>query len=253
MKSYSLLVPCFLLVAFASTSKATQTPIPIQNYSFLSADSSYNYDATQTAELDDLTAPPDWTVLPDATGDVYGTANPVGNMYAGTGGNAANGGTDPGSEGLLPGTGDGYTFDLMNLSTLADATTYTYDGSSLGKFQIGGYYELTLAIGLRSDETSEGSPDYTLELLNNGVETAETPPTLATLGTFTDLTLDFDNLSDTGTIGIAIIGADNSGSFQQANFDNVRLTVPEPSTYAEILGGCALLGLFGYNRRRLRA
>jgi hypothetical protein len=258
MKIPPILVPCILLVASASLTHATS--IPIGNYSFLDPSlpgDANNYDSSQTAEEYDLAAPAGWTVTPDADGDVYGTDNPVGSMYAGTGGNAANGGTNPGSDGLLPGTAQGYTFELMNFSSLGDATTYTYSGSSLGNFVIGQSYQLSLAIGLRMDENTEGSPDYTIELTNNGAVIGSTIVTgTATKGTFTDLSsaVPWVDLSYTGAIGIVIVGTDTSGGFQQANFDNVRLDqTPEPSTYAEILGGCMLLGLVAWNRRRFRA
>jgi hypothetical protein len=243
MKTPSILVPCVLLVASVSLTHATS--IPIDNYSFLSADSSYNYDATQTSELDDLTAPPDWTVTPDGDGDVFGTANPVSSMYAGTGGS--------GSDGVLPGTGDGYTFDLMNFGSLGATTTYTYAGSSLGNFVIGQSYQLTLAIGLRADERGNGSPDYKIELLNNG-SVIDSSSGLATLGTFTNLslTVPFTDLSYTGAIGIAIVGTDNTGGFQQANFDNVRLVeTPEPSAYAMLFGGLGMLVLISRFRSKL--
>jgi hypothetical protein len=175
-------------------------------------------------------------------------------MYTGTG---AAGGTStsdgiPG-DGVLPGTGDGYTMALLNLSGSSDTGTFTYSGPSLGNFVLGQSYALTVAIGWRLDEPASAS--YTLELLNNGTPIASTSATTASSqGSFNDLTLNLNDSSYSGSIGLAIVASDNDNDFEQANFDNVRLAeTPEPSTYAEILGGCMLLGLIAGNRRRFRA
>jgi hypothetical protein len=276
MKILSTLVPCILLAASASLTHATS--IPIDNYSFTSPDlpgtyhatdsSTSNYDPSQTEEEYSLVPYlggvgdagsaggggatngfiPDWTATTD--GGVAGVDNPVDNptagMYPGTGGSP--------SDGVLPGTGDGYTFGLINLSTGQDGS-FTYSGSSLGNFVIGDTYTLTLSVGLRLDQPY--SPSYAIELLNDGV--AVSTPTYYTTtssGTFVDLpTFTFIDTADTGAIGIEILAENNgTASFEQANFDNVRLDeTPEPSTYAEILGGCVLLGLVAWNRRRFRA
>jgi hypothetical protein len=262
MKTILLLlsIACFGLLASPSRAQV----IPVGNYSFTSpglpGTAGTNYDASQTEEEYSLVpglggqvagpggggatneAIPGWTAA--TSGDVAGTDNPVAAMFAGTGGSS--------SDGLLPGTADGYTFALINVGA-GESGSLTYSGPSLGNFTIGQTYTLTVAIGQRLDTPT--SSLYTIELLNGGLLADASTATSAVHGTFTDLSLSFTDLADTGTIGIELYAANSgSGNFEQASFDNVRLVeTPEPSTHAEILGGCMLLGLVAWNRRRFRA
>jgi len=274
MKTLLLLLPVACFGMLASPSRAQV--IPVGNYSFTSPGLPGTYDASDSATsnddpsqteeeyslVPDLGFPggvgsaggggatnqyvPDWTTT--TSGGVAGVDNPVASMFPGTGGSS--------SDGLLPGTADGYTFGFINLQGTGSTGSMTYSGPSLGNFAIGQTYTLTLAAGWRADQAAS---TYAIELLNNGVA-VNTPVfyTASTQGSFADLpSLTFTDTGDTGSIGIAILavndGKSNTG-FEQAVFDNVRLVeTPEPSTYAEILGGCLLLGLVVWYQRQLRA
>ena len=185
-------------------------------------------------------APLAWSVVRDG-GQAVGTANPINSMHVGTGG----GGVD----GNLPGTGEGVTYAYLNIQN-NNTASMTYSGTSLGSFSDfgpGAAYTLTLAIGRRLNLTA---PTYTLELLQNGVMVASSQGT-ATAGEFNDLTTSFLSTTETGVIGIRIIGTNNTGGFAQANFDNVCLdiaAVPEPSTVG--LLGLTTVGIAALRRRR---
>jgi len=119
-----------------------------------------------------------------------------------------------------------------------------------------GTYMLTVALGTRAGGptagavlslyTASGSSLGTL-LNTTGVVGAVATGT----GTFTDYTLTYNVLAgnpDIGdTIAISLAGGNEKGITGIGNddFDNVRLTfdaIPEPCTYAMMLGGLVLLG-----------
>lgn len=184
--------------------------------------------------------PPSWTTSTSIGYNGYGVQNPANVAYAGTGG----GGVD----GLLPGTAEGYTYGYMNLSNSGTFSYMTYSGNSLGSFSdftVGSQFTLTVAIGDRLNETAASS--IRIELLENGIPVSVNEG-VPTEGTFTDLTSVFIPTTQTGAIGIRITGINNTGNFQQANFDNVRLAViPEPSSFC-----MAALTSFAFLARRRR-
>jgi hypothetical protein len=112
-------------------------------------------------------------------------------------------------------------------------------------------YTLTVALGV---ETGKTSGNMTIELLSGNTVLAFSNISGATLdlnaGTFADYStkLSTYNGNDSGYIGqplsVAIITTPTAGN-QDGEFDNVRVgAVPEPSTYALMLGGLAFLGLW---------
>ncbi len=177
---------------------------------------------------------PAWT---GAGPGVFGIDNPSATMYA----RAANG--------PLPGTADGTQFGLLNLDITGGTNSFTYSGSTLGNFVAGQIYMLTVAIGGRLDEASYQNQTDSITLLANGLAVG-TPGTGSPItGTFYDLTETFTATAGQNGEAIGILLSAISGNgFQQANFDNVRLSiVPEPGSLT--LFGLGAIGLFLAVRR----
>jgi hypothetical protein len=173
--------------------------------------------------------------------------DPSDGQYAGTSGKQ---GMD--INGSLPGTGDGFQYALAGVydagvSGVPQKATLTYSGTSLGNFEIGTTYTLTVAVGQRAGMRPTS---YTAVMLADGVATGTPQAIDATEGTFTDLTYTFQAGESVSNkpIGIQFTG---TGLWTHAAFDNVRLdaSVPEPACLS-IFGGAALL-LAGRRRKAM--
>jgi hypothetical protein len=125
-----------------------------------------------------------------------------------------------------------------------------------------GTYTLTVAVGTRPDVETAGAvlSLYTASgsSLGTDIKNDDVAGVSSYTGTFTDETLTLTvNSGDSEigqTIAIALAGGNNKG-LDNDDFDNVRLTfdpIPEPSTYAMMLGGALMLGLM-VRRRVVRA
>lgn len=214
MKTYSAL---FLCVAAAFSTSALANPIAVQNFSFEQPDLGHNTSATERFDTSSI---PGWSAN-GSGGTGFGVADPSGNNYTGANGP------------VLPGTADGAQYAFLNLPS-GFGNTLTYAGFSLGHFISGETYSLTVALGGRGDN---GAPPnlYGITLLANGLAVGTSATAAGIADTFFDLTYTFtaSDAQNGMDIGIALSANNTGTAFEQANFDNVRLSttsVPEPST-----------------------
>jgi hypothetical protein len=129
-----------------------------------------------------------------------------------------------------------------------------------------GTYTLTVALGTRSGGPTAGSSLSLFTASGSSLGTLlKTTGTVGAVtsgtGTFTDYTLTYDVAVGNPYIGDTIAISLAGGNFKSGtgvgndDFDNVRLTfdpIPEPSTYALMVGGMLMLGYL-VRRRVVRA
>jgi hypothetical protein len=130
-------------------------------------------------------------------------------------------------------------------------------------------YTLTVATGKDLSQTynnGDAYDDANVALLANGVAitgaTADVVETDNVAGTMTDVSVTFSSTALTGLVGETLgiqLGQDAvypNGAYPNSDFDNVRLTstadaVPEPSTWAMMFGGLAMLGFMLQRRQQV--
>jgi len=217
---------------------------PVANYSFESPV------ITSANAYPDMSAPSNGLYIVATGGGSYDTTIPDWTFAGGfSTGIQIIAGT-VGGEGTADGTQDAW----LNVNSSDPTATVTYTGPALGDVIAGDSYELTVAVGNRVGPEGPEAGSDTVTLLAGSTEFSNLVPvnqTTLTAGTFTDVTVDVTAamiLADAGQpLGIQLTGAYDNGSSDQANFDNVRLTVipavPEPSTWAMLAGGLAFLVL----------
>jgi HpiC1 cyclase/PEP-CTERM motif len=155
----------------------------------------------------------------------------------------------------LPAPADGNQYFGINEGP-SDPTGGIYQ--DVGTLQANTTYTLTVAIGLRSDFTpgNLGSPGI-ISLINGSDNTGTLLTSNSGIPTTPGTWLDYDVSYTTGasvsgdlTVQLSVAPA----STYQADFDNVRLDatpVPEPSTFALLGGGLALLSLIILRRKQV--
>lgn len=192
-----------------------------------------------------------WTVSSIPTGGSYGLVNK--NIFSPSEATA----------------GDGQAFFIQDYSNTAIGGIVTSD--SLGTILANTTYTLSLDIGappnltgLSSYAAGEVAPQVTFALLGNGTTIASNTlvNTSVTEDGLTNYTLSFTTGASGGFIGDSLTvqlsalkelypGSVDPGG-EAAIFDDVVVTVPEPSTYALMLGGLSVL-VFLTRWNRLKA
>jgi len=246
----TIITLCAAGAAFALLAvSAVADPISVANYSFESP-------VINSANAYDPLDPSDERFIV-ATGGTFDTTIPDWTFAGGVSTGIQNIAGTVGSEGTADGSQDAW----LNVNSSDTTATITYSGPALPDVIAGDSYELTVAVGNRIKEGQgpEAGSD-TVTLLAGSTEFSNLSPvnetTLAlTAGSFADVTVVLsaatiatDDLAGQ-QLGIELTGAYDSGEYgDQANFDNVRLTVtgpeqsvPEPGTGSMLLGGLGLL------------
>jgi hypothetical protein len=211
---------CSLTVfTLALVSSAQAAPIPVTNFSFETPGGNF-------AVNNNPTVLPGWTVNSPS---YYGNQTIVGQF--------AN-----------PGNSEGSAYLFMNLDFTSSATTTSDPVTTIANNTI---YKLTVALGNHNQTGAYGDPgDMTISLLANNVLVPGATLTIlnGTIpnGYFQDYNIGFTTGNADLLFGenLTIQLGTASGGQTQASFDNVRLDateVPEPSTYAMMLGGLAVL------------
>ena len=244
---FSIFLAATTLLIWASDASSKGADITIPNFSF--ENSYYSGNAGNTSGI------VDWVENNADGGAYYGTQD-NNNQFNNTGT------VSTPVYGVF--VGDQYAF--LNVAN-GGFSTLTSASPIVSSIQAGATYTLTVGIGnhLEADDSDYGQPgDQTISLLANGVVIPDATFTLAngTLanGNNADYSVSFTASGvDAGFINNALtiqLSASDAGIARpiQAAFDNVRLTadeVPEPTTWAMMLSGCAIL--VGFGVRRLRA
>jgi hypothetical protein len=166
-----------------------------------------------------------------------------------------------------PGDSDQLNHAWMNiLGSSSAVSTLTYSGTGLDALPgilPGANYELTVAVGNRDSGSGGIGGVETVGLEAAGVALPYATLTLSEtslpVGTFTDVHV-YLTASEIATYGLATkqLGIQLTGAsvstdyFDQPAFDNVVLTIPEPSTWA-LMGFGGLVFLWALNRMKNRA
>jgi len=122
---------------------------------------------------------------------------------------------------------------LSLLTTTSAPNTFDYSSTPVGGNPSNGYYPATSPYPIITTVNTIASNTILGSTIN-----------AQTIGDFTDYSVSFDTLHGDNAASVGqdltlALNGDTGGSFL---FDNARLTVPEPSTYAMMLGGVVLLG-----------
>jgi hypothetical protein len=125
---------------------------------------------------------------------------------------------------------------LSMLTTTSAPNTHDYSTQHIGNNPSNGYYPSTSPYPIITTVNTIASTNISASTIN-----------AQTVGDFTDYSVSFDTLGgdNAASVGQDLTLALNVTSYNSFQFDNARLTetvVPEPSTYAMMLGGLALLG-----------
>lgn len=180
----------------------------------------------------------------------------------GSGGNSDIGLGRPGTEfsvaNPLAAPADGNNYLWLN-DFNGDGSQFTGIYQDMGALLANTTYTLTIAIGNRGDTPPNGQATWSpgvISLVNGADNTGTVLATTTGLPGSVDSWQDFTVSFTTGASvagDLSILLAVQDAPAIQADFDNVRLDatpVPEPSTYALVLGG---LTLFPLVRRKLAA
>jgi hypothetical protein len=232
MTKFKIIVLTTILACIPAAGAA----IPVTNFSFEVPDLGHNTSATErfTQGVPIM----GWTGT-TMSNQAFGVADPSNTQFSGT------------DTATLPATGDGAQYGYLNLAA-GNSASFTYSGATLGTFQQGQLYRLTVAVGGRRDGGLPASSSV-IELLANGVPVAM-QSCAAMADTFRDLTLNFTAGAGLAgqSIGIVLMAANTSNGFEQGIFDNVRLeAVPEPATFTFISLG--LVGIMAGAWRRKKS
>ena len=227
------------LMFYGKPTATTPVAIAVQDYSFESPVASDGGTATRPAS---------WTSSHSSW-----IFNPTNNHFAGT----------SGTNGNLPAPAAGKQMISLDLNGSNLTRTLTYNGTSLGTYEAGATYTLTVAGGQRLDQPAHWQdPDgvwrnhyirFTVSLLAR--DNASSPwvvvdtsaeATLTAVGTFADATDIYTATSALAgkQIGIRVTAM---GSWTQAQIDNVRLTksassAPAPTFTNADVGNPAIAG-----------
>ena len=193
--------------------------IPVENASFELPD--LGYDAAPL-ERHTTTTPPGWTAaLNDHQGQAVGVLDPADDLYTGT------------DAPVLPGSAEGAQTCYLNLAA-GFSNSLTYSGRRLGRFVEGQAYTLTVALGGRRDSGAPASA-MRITLLANGKPAGPGAAASPVADRFFDLSYSFTaTAAEAGeAIGIQLSASNHAkAGFQQAHFDNVRLSTARPSARA---------------------
>lgn len=135
-----------------------------------------------------------------------------------------------------PASDDGFAALIQNVGTFSDV---------YGTFETGKDYQLTLQVAARGG----GGNPFSISLGGQSILFAgELTYTPTNIGSYLTLTSDFFTVSSAGPKELMFTGLNSSGD-RTTFIDNIQI-IPEPSTYAMVLGGLAAMALL---RRRRRA
>ena len=236
-----------MMMAFTTAAQAQIVDIFVPNSSFEISDVN-GVAATETGDFDvgSSNQIPGWSFVNQSVFD--GAAGLAGSLEL-------NSASFP--NGLGSSSGSRYAF--LNVVTGTPATITSGD---LGTIVGGGTYTLTVAVGNIAGDSGQdyrGLGTVSLNLLANGVVASSTSvsDSQVTDGAFLDFSTTLTAAESEALAGQTLsiqLEAFEGPHFTQPGFDNVRLTaedVPEPSTWATMLGGLGLL-VFAMRRRAIR-
>ena len=148
----------------------------------------------------------------DHQGQAVGVLDPAEPLYTGT------------DAPVLPGSAEGAQTCYLNLAA-GFTNSLTYSGRSLGRFVKGQTYTLTVALGGRRDNGMPAT-EMSITLLANGKPAGPGAVASPVADRFFDLSYSFTaTAAQAGqAIGIQIFAKSAGADFQQAHFDNVRLS-----------------------------